>query len=69
MKDELGWRLTYLRKVRQTWALLELRTGVELAAYMQVARGSVDNCRCGWSGKMCEQFGDELIEAGVWCGW
>ena len=44
--------------------LLKLCTGAELAACMQVVRGSVDNCRFGWSGKMCELLGDELIEGG-----
>ena len=48
-------------QVCRTWVLLELRTGAKLAAYMQVARGSVDNCRCGQSGKIGELVGDELI--------
>ena len=45
-------------------ALVELRTGAELAAYVQVAGGSVDNCWCGWSRKMCKSLGDELNRRG-----
>ena len=36
--------------MRWTRVLLELYAGAELAACVQVARRSVDNCQCGWSG-------------------
>ena len=47
--------------------LLELRTGAapEFAAYLRVARGSVDNCWCGRAIKCVSLVGDELIEGGL----
>ena len=49
--------------------LLELRTGAapEFAAYLRVARGSVDNCWCGRAIKCVSLVGDELIEGGLVC--
>ena len=50
-------------------APLELCTRVELSACVQVAQGSVDNCRAGGAEACVSWLGDELnVGSGVWCG-
>ena len=47
-----------------TCAPLELCTRVELNAYVQVARGSVDNCRVGGAEKYVSWLRNELNVGG-----
>ena len=50
--------------MRRTCVLLELYTGVELDACMQVAQGSVDNCSVGVAEGCVRLLGDELNVGG-----